>query len=114
MVNLFAVFFNKEILIGIPDKPKCLYFDNDIQKLMKIRLMYIVLALLILIPSSVNLVVPIYNKEMPSIFGIPFFYWFQTVWLVVCSGFYLAFAYLMNKEEEENHSTTATGVGKFN
>jgi len=51
---------------------------------------------------------------MPSIFGIPFFYWFQTVWLVVCSGFYLAFAYLMNKEEEENHSTTATGVGKFN
>ena len=81
---------------------------------MKIRPMYIVLALLILIPSSVNLVVPIYNKEMPSIFGIPFFYWFQTVWLVVCSGFYLAFAHLMNKEEEKNHSTTATGVRKFN
>jgi len=82
---------------------------------MKIKPMYIVLALLLLIPSSVNLVVPIYNKEMPSMFGIPFFYWFQTVWLVVCSGFYLAFAYSMNKEEEEeNPSTAATGVRKSN
>ena len=81
---------------------------------MKIKPVYIVLALLILIPSLVNLVVPIYNKEMPSMFGIPFFYWFQTVWLVVCSGFYLAFAYLMKKEEENSASKTATGVDKFN
>jgi hypothetical protein len=82
---------------------------------MKIKPVYIGLIILILIPSSVNLVVPIYNKEMPSILGIPFFYGFQTVWLVVCSGFYLAFAYLMNKEEEKNKPTKATdGVGKFN
>jgi hypothetical protein len=81
---------------------------------MKIKSMYIVLALLLLVPSLVNLVVPIYNKEMPSMFGIPFFYWFQTVWLVVCSGFYLAFAYLMNKKEEKSPSTTATGVDKLN
>jgi uncharacterized membrane protein len=81
---------------------------------MKIKPMYIVLTLLLLIPSLVNLVVPIYNKEMPSMFGIPFFYWFQTVWLVVCSGFYLAFAYSMNKEEEKNPSTTATGVSRSN
>ncbi len=82
---------------------------------MKTKTMYIVLTLLILIPSFVNLLVPIYNKEMPSIFGVPFFYWFQTVWLAICSGFYLVFAYLMNKEEENNSSTTATGgVRKFN
>ena len=81
---------------------------------MKIKPVYLVLALLILIPSLVNLVVPIYNKEMPSMFAIPFFYWFQTVWLVVCSGFYLAFAYLINKEEENSPSKTATGVDKFN
>jgi hypothetical protein len=82
---------------------------------MKIKPMHIVLVLLILIPSSINLIVPIYNKEMPSMFGIPFFYWFQTVWLVVCSGFYLAFAYSMNKGGEgKNNSTTATEVGKLN
>ena len=82
---------------------------------MKTKIKYIVLILLILIPSFVNLLVPIYNKEMPSIFGVPFFYWFQTVWLAICSGFYLVFAYLMNKEEENNSSTSATGgVRKFN
>jgi hypothetical protein len=81
---------------------------------MKVKPMHIVLTLLILIPSSVNLVVPIYNKEMPSIFGISFFYWFQTIWLAICSGFYLAFAYLMDKEEEKNKSTSANGVRKFN
>jgi Protein of unknown function (DUF3311) len=81
---------------------------------MKIKPIHIVLALLILIPSSVNLVVPIYNKEMPSIFGIPFFYWFQTVWLVVCSGFYLAFAYSMTKEEKSPSTTATDGVHRSN
>jgi hypothetical protein len=80
---------------------------------MKFKMMYIALAILILIPSSVNLLVPLYNKEMPDVFGIPFFYWFQTIWLFICSGFYLAFAYLM-KKEEENNAATATGVHKFN
>jgi len=34
---------------------------------------------------------------MPELFGMPFFYWFQTLWLVCCSGFYLGFAYLMRR-----------------
>ena len=80
---------------------------------MKIKSGYVFLVTLILIPSAVNLLVPLYNKEMPDIFGLPFFYWFQTIWLVICSGFYLAFAYLM-KKEEENNAATATGVHKFN
>ena len=79
---------------------------------MKIKSGYIFLITLILIPSAVNLLVPLYNREMPDILGLSFFYWFQTIWLVVCSGFYLAFAYLKNKEEERNASTT--GVRKFN
>ncbi len=68
------------------------------------------MAILILIPSIVNLLVPLYNKDMPEIIGIPFFYWFQTIWLVICSGFYLAFALLVKKEEEKKASTTAAGA----
>jgi hypothetical protein len=81
----------------------------------KIKPTGITLAVLILIPSTVNLLVPLYNKEMPDIIGIPFFYWFQTIWLVVCSGFYLAFAFFMNKEEGKKNASTepATGVHKF-
>jgi hypothetical protein len=62
---------------------------------------YVILALLILIPSIVNLSVSLYNRNMPELFGIPFFYWFQTLWLVCCSGFYMGFAYLMGREDGE-------------
>ncbi len=77
---------------------------------MKIKSKYIVLTILILFPSIVNLLVPLYNKDIPEIFGIPFFYWFQSIWLIICSGFYLAFALLVKKEEEKNASTTAAGA----
>lgn len=59
---------------------------------------YVVLALLVLIPSFVNLGVPIYNRNLPELFGMPFFYWFQTIWLVACTGFYLAYAKLVEKK----------------
>jgi len=70
---------------------------------MKPKVRYIILALLILIPSIINLLTPLYNRKLPEFLGIPFFYWFQTLWIVVCSGFYLGFAHLMNgvKEKEE-------------
>jgi hypothetical protein len=71
---------------------------------MKTKSRYVILALLILIPSIINLLTPLYNRRLPELFGMPFFYWFQTVWLALCSGFYLGFARLMsggkNKEEE--------------
>jgi len=59
---------------------------------------YVVLALLILIPSFVNLGVPIYNRESPELLGLPFFYWFQTFWLFASAGFYLAFTYVKERE----------------
>ncbi len=64
---------------------------------MHIKKRYIALALLILIPSFVNLGVPIYNRDSPELLGIPFFYWFQTLWLFASAGFYIAFAYLKGK-----------------
>ncbi len=60
---------------------------------------YVVLALLILIPSFVNLSVPIYNRESPELLGLPFFYWFQTLWLFASAAFYLAFTHIKEKEQ---------------
>jgi Protein of unknown function (DUF3311) len=31
----------------------------------------------------VGLWVPLYNRAKPSVLGIPFFYWFQILWIVV-------------------------------
>jgi hypothetical protein len=61
---------------------------------MRIKRMYVVLALIILIPSFVDLGVPIYNRDSPELLGMPFFYWFQTVWLFASAGFYIVFARL--------------------
>jgi hypothetical protein len=66
---------------------------------------FVILALLILIPAVINLSTPLYNRKSPELFGMPFFYWFQTVWLALCSGFYLVFARLMNGEKEKEEET---------
>jgi len=65
---------------------------------MQIKSKYIIMALLILIPSIVDLAVPIYNRDSPELFGIPFFYWFQTLWLLPAAGFYMAFSRLAERE----------------
>jgi uncharacterized protein DUF3311 len=41
--------------------------------------------LLLLIPFIGLLWVPFYNRTEPSIFGIPFFYWYQFVWVLLAS-----------------------------
>jgi len=38
---------------------------------------------LLLIPFFV-LWVPFYNRVEPTLFGFPFFYWFQLAWIFVC------------------------------
>jgi hypothetical protein len=29
---------------------------------------------------------PFYNRAEPTLFGIPFFYWFQMLWVLVCAA----------------------------
>lgn len=67
---------------------------------MGIKKIHVILALLILIPSFVNLGVPIYNRESPEMLGLPFFYWFQTLWLFATAGFYFVFAHLKEKHHD--------------
>ena len=38
---------------------------------------------LLLIPLIGTLIPPIYNYDGPRIIGIPFFYWYQMVWIVI-------------------------------
>ena len=36
--------------------------------------------------GAIALWVPLYNRVEPSLYGIPFFYWFQTVWILAAAG----------------------------
>ncbi len=41
------------------------------------------LLLLLLIPFIVLLWPPFYNMNLPTFIGIPFFYWFQLLWIII-------------------------------
>jgi polyferredoxin len=41
------------------------------------------LLLLLIIPFIVMLWPPFYNYREPSFIGIPFFYWFQLLWVII-------------------------------
>jgi Protein of unknown function (DUF3311) len=41
--------------------------------------------LLLLIPFVALLWVPFYNRLDPTLFGIPFFYWYQFLWVILTS-----------------------------
>ena len=42
-------------------------------------------SLLLLIPFVALLWVPFYNFTEPSLFGFPFFYWYQLAWVPISS-----------------------------
>jgi hypothetical protein len=43
------------------------------------------LALLLLVPFIGLLWVPFYNQATPTLFGFPFFYWYQLAWVPITS-----------------------------
>jgi hypothetical protein len=42
--------------------------------------------LLLLLPFIAVLWVPWYNRIEPAIGGVPFFYWYQMLWIVLCAA----------------------------
>jgi Protein of unknown function (DUF3311) len=54
----------------------------------------IVSAILLAIPLLALLIVPIYARTTPRLWGFPFFYWYQLAWVFLAAGFTYA-AYLL-------------------
>jgi hypothetical protein len=54
-----------------------------------------IVALLFLVLTAVALWVPLYSRADPALFGVPFFYWFQTAWIVAGAAA-TAVAYRLN------------------
>ncbi|WP_298291142.1 DUF3311 domain-containing protein [Thiomonas sp.] len=48
--------------------------------------------ILLAIPCVAVLAVPFYNTLEPSVFGMPFFYWWQLIW-VPLSGVFIALVF---------------------
>ena len=44
---------------------------------------YIITGILLAIAIILPLVVPIYARHAPELFGMPFFYWYQMLWVLI-------------------------------
>ncbi len=42
--------------------------------------------LLLLLPVLAVLAVPVFNRTGPALWGVPFFYWYQMLWVILCSA----------------------------
>ena len=51
-------------------------------------------VILLAIPCIAVLIVPFFNRLEPSLFGVPFFYWWQILWVPLSSVF-IAVVYKM-------------------
>lgn len=56
---------------------------------------YLAAGLLLIIPTAVLLALPLYNRENPTLLGLPFFYWFQGLWLFVAALMYVVAARIL-------------------
>jgi hypothetical protein len=41
--------------------------------------------LLLVLPVLAVLAVPFFNRTGPALWGFPFFYWYQMLWVILCS-----------------------------
>ncbi len=42
--------------------------------------------LLLLLPVLAVLAVPVFNRTGPALWGFPFFYWYQMLWVILCAA----------------------------
>jgi membrane protein implicated in regulation of membrane protease activity len=57
----------------------------------------VVALVLLAIPVVLLLIVPLYARSTPELWGFPFFYWFQMLMVIVASVLtYLAYALVQN------------------
>jgi hypothetical protein len=49
---------------------------------------------LLLVPFIAVLAIPFYDKADPAVFGVPFFYWWQLLWILL-SGVMIGLVYLI-------------------
>ena len=70
---------------------------------------------ILLVGIVVPLLVPTYARDSPRLFGFPFFYWYQLLWVFIAAGL-CALSYVLLKRErlayERNHPRPTADGGE--
>jgi hypothetical protein len=70
---------------------------------------YIVAGILLAIAILVPLVVPAYSMDKPRLAGIPFFYWYQMLWVPITAGL-AGISYRLVTTEDRRRREVARGT----
>ncbi|MHA7986056.1 DUF3311 domain-containing protein [Rathayibacter sp. CAU 1779] len=70
---------------------------------------YAISGILIAIAIVMPLIVPLYAFAEPSLWGIPFFYWYQLLWVFIAAGL-LGIAYLIMRKEDRRRREEVRGA----
>lgn len=71
---------------------------------------YVVSGILLAIGIVMPLVVPLYAREDPRLFEIPFFYWYQMLWVFI-DAFLLWIVYAIVTREDRRRRESVRGLG---
>lgn len=72
---------------------------------------YVVSGALLVIAIVVPLLVPIYARSEPALGGIPFFYWYQMLWVLIDSGLlWICYALIVREDRRRRAAVRRTEV----
>ncbi|MDT7901370.1 MAG: DUF3311 domain-containing protein [Acidianus sp.] len=60
---------------------------------------YIAIFIALIVDIILYSLFPLFNRVTPCLFGVPFFYWYQTIMLAVSSLMFFTIAYVFKEEE---------------
>ena len=70
---------------------------------------YIVSGILLVFAIAMPLIVPMYARQDPELFGIPFFYWYQMLWVFI-DAFLLWIVYMIVTREDNRRRAAVRGL----
>jgi hypothetical protein len=69
---------------------------------------YVISGILLVAGIVLPLIVPIYARQDPDLFGMPFFYWYQILWIFI-EAFLLWIVYLIVTREDKRRRLAVRG-----
>jgi len=72
---------------------------------------YLTAGILVAIAIVMPLTVPLYARATPALWGIPFFYWYQLLWVFIAAGL-LAVSYALVTREDRRRRAAVRGAGE--
>jgi hypothetical protein len=74
---------------------------------------YVIVGVLLAIGIVVPLLVPVYATAQPPLFGLPFFYWYQMLWVFIDAGLlWICYAILRREDRRRREAVGAPGTRK--